>query len=60
MNLLALFPEMQTALRETLTKEQQLFVSQHYPSFLDFIKTPQGTAAIQLFIEEWQKQKAPQ
>lgn len=44
-------------LAQGLTKEQQLFISQHWMNVHEFLASPQGKEAAQLFVTEWQAQK---
>ena len=49
------------AMGQTLTKEQQLFVSAHWQELRTFLATDEGRIALQTFVDDWQTQtkKAP-
>jgi hypothetical protein len=51
---IATLMQIQQAIGETLTKEQQLFVSAEYPNFVAFLRTDGGKKALQDFMMEWQ------
>lgn len=54
LELLTLLPQMQNAIGNALSLEQQLFVSANYPSIMKFLNSDAGRQAIRNFIEEWE------
>lgn len=54
LELLTLLPQMQNAIGNALSLEQQLFVSAAYPNVMKFLNSDAGRQAIRNFIEEWQ------
>lgn len=46
------------AIGAALTVEQQLFVSQKYPEFIEYVKTPEGKKALRTFVDTWRGVKS--
>jgi len=51
--------QIRDAIGASLSSEQQLFVSEHYPKIANYMRTAQGRSAIQGFICNWQASIAP-
>ena len=51
--------QIRDAIGASLSSEQQLFVSEHYPKIASYMRTAQGRSAIQGFICNWQASIAP-
>lgn len=54
LTLITLLPQMQNAIGNALSLEQQLFVSANYPRILAFLNSDAGRQAVRNFVEEWQ------
>ena len=54
LELLTLLPQMQNAIGNALSLEQQLFVSANYPNIIKFLNSDAGRQAIRTFVEEWE------
>ena len=51
--------QIRDAIGASLSSEQQLFVSEHYPKIANYMRTAQGRSAIQAFVCNWQSAMTP-
>lgn len=49
--------ETMSAIGDALPEADQLFVSEHWPQFSQFLRTERGREAIQMLVSEWRESK---